>query len=358
VHSLHELGWDEFFDKQIDDEERQRWTPARVVWETRERYRIVTMDGEWSSRLAGRLRHEASAGADLPAVGDWVLAAVRPHERSATIHRRLERRSAFTRAAAGRSTGAQIVAANVDTVLLVTSFNRDFNVRRIERYLALTWESGARPIVVLNKADLATDYNGWIADLESAAQGVPIVVTSALLGDGVDEVSGIVRGGGTTALLGSSGVGKSTLINALLGAELQSVTPIRDDDDRGRHRTTSRQLFVLPRGGIVIDTPGMRELQLLDAEAGIEHAFGDIETLASACRFRDCAHDGEPGCAVGAAVERGDLPPERLESYRRLLREEAFLRVRHDARARAERTKRWKQSAKALRLQDKLRGRD
>ena len=241
-----------------------------------------------------------------------MLAAVRPEEASATVHRVLARRSRFSRATAGRSTEQQIVAANVDTVLLVTSLNHDFNLRRIERYLALTWESGATPIVVLNKADLCADPESWRDEMASASQNVPVIVTSALRGDGIAALVEVIRKGGTTALLGSSGVGKSTLINALFGDHLQSVRPIRTRDDRGRHSTTTRQLFCLPAGGVLIDTPGMRELQLWDAEDGLEHAFGDVQQLAERCRFRDCSHGVEPGCAVIAAVQGGALDAERL----------------------------------------------
>jgi ribosome biogenesis GTPase / thiamine phosphate phosphatase len=357
VHSLDALGWHSFFDQQVRDDERARWTPARVVWEGRERYQLSTGDAEWHAELAGRVRHEARSHADLPVVGDWVLAALRPGEGRATIRRLLVRRSRFSRAAAGRSTAEQIVAANVDTVLLVTSFNRDFNVRRIERYLALAWESGARPLVVLNKADLCTDHERWRIEMQPVSQGVPVLVTSALRGDGMAQLDETIRTSGTTALLGSSGVGKSTIINALLGDGRQEVLPIREDDDRGRHSTTTRQLFCLPRGGILIDTPGMRELQLWDAASGLEHAFADIEALAVACRFRDCSHHGEPGCAIAAAVEREELPADRLDSYHRLQREDDFLRSRHDESARAERTRQAKQIARAVRLQYKLRRR-
>ena len=220
----------------------------------------------------------------------------------------LARQSCFSRAAAGRSTEVQIVAANIDTVLIVTSCNRDFNLRRIERYLALAWESGARPVVVLNKADLDDgDRDRWYADIAAIVQGVPVAITSAVRGDGLADLREIVGSSGTTALLGSSGVGKSTLINALIGDSRQEVLPIRDSDDRGRHSTTARQLFCLPGGGVLIDTPGMRELQLWDAEEGLEQTFADVESLATACRFRDCSHGAEPGCAVVAAAERGEL---------------------------------------------------
>jgi len=357
VHSLQPLGWNPFFDEQLTDEERTRWTPGRVVWEGRERYRLSTGEVEWDGHLAGRIRYLAESRADLPVVGDWVLAAFRPGEASATIHRRLVRRSYFSRAAAGRSTDEQIVAANVDTLLLVTSLNHDFNMRRIERYLTLAWESGARPVVVLNKADLCVDHEPFRAEVTQVSQGVSVLIASAYRGDGMAELRAMVRTAGTTALLGSSGVGKSTLINALLGESLQETLPIRDRDDRGRHSTTARQLFCLPGGGVLIDTPGMRELQLWDAGDGLEHAFADIQTLAVNCRFRDCSHCGEPGCAVTAAVERDELQADRLDSYRRLMREDEFLRSRHDEHARSERTRRAKQISKAVRLQSRLRRR-
>jgi ribosome biogenesis GTPase len=357
VYSLEHLGWSTYFDEQLTDEERTRWTPGRIVWEGRERYRLSTGEVEWHGRLAGRIRHAAESRADLPVVGDWVLAALRAEEGSATIHRLLARRSRFSRAAAGRSTEEQIVAANIDTVLLVTSLNQDFNLRRIERYLTLAWESGARPVVVLNKADLCADPESLRAEMAQVSQGVAVLIASAYRGDGMAELRDVVRTAGTTALLGSSGVGKSTLINALLGESLQETLPIRDRDDRGRHSTTARQLFCLPGGGVLIDTPGMRELQLWDADEGLEHAFADIQTLAENCRFRDCSHDGEPGCAVAAAVERDELSSNRLDSYRRLLREDEFLRSRHDEHARSERTRRAKLISRAVRLQSKLRRR-
>ena len=355
MHSLDVLGWTSFFDEQVTDTERADWSPARVVWEGRDRYRISGPDAEWHAGVAGRLRHTAGSRADLPAVGDWVLAAVRRAEGAATIHRVLARKSCFSRAAAGRSTEVQIVAANIDTVLIVTSCNRDFNPRRLERYLALAWESGATPVVVLNKADLYEgDVERWYTDV---MPGVPVAITSAVRGDGLAELREIVRSSGTTALLGSSGVGKSTLINALTGDSGQQVLPIRDSDDRGRHSTTARQLFCLRGGGILIDTPGMRELQLWDAEGGLDQTFADVESLATACRFRDCSHGSEPGCAVLAAVERGELEAGRLDSYHRLRREEAFLQSRHDERAHSERTRIAKQGSKAAKQFYKLRRR-
>jgi len=355
VHSLDVLGWTSFFEQQVTDTERAAWSPARVVWEGRDRYRISGGEDDSQASLSGRLRHTAVSRADLPTVGDWVLAAVRPAEGTATIHRVLARKSCFSRAAAGRSTEVQIVAANIDTVLIVTSCNRDFNLRRLERYLALAWESGASPVVVLNKADLFEgDVERWYADIGPVMQGVPVAITSAVRGDGLTDLREILRSSGTTALLGSSGVGKSTLINALTGDSGQEVLPIRDGDDRGRHSTTARQLFCLPSGGIVIDTPGMRELQLWDAGGGLDQAFADVESLAAACRFRDCSHGSEPGCAVLAAVERGELEAGRLDSYHRLRREDAFLQSRHDERTQSERTRIAKQGSKAAKQFYKL----
>jgi ribosome biogenesis GTPase len=356
VYSLEQLGWGPFFDQQLTDDERARWAPARVVWEGREQYRIATGGAEWRAGLAGRVRHDAADGT-LPAVGDWVLAALRPVEGAATIHRTLARRSRIARGAAGRATAEQVVAANVDTVLIVTSCNQDLNPRRLERYLAFVWDGGANPVVVVNKIDLCDDAASWRREIGAVAQGVPIVAASALRGDGMDAVAEVVRAGGTSVLAGSSGGGKSTILNALAGDERQTVRPIREADDRGRHSTTSRQLFVLADGGIVIDTPGMRELQLWDAADGLEHAFGDIDALAAGCRFRDCSHTGEPGCAVAAAADDGTLDPGRLDSYHQLRRENAFLQSRQDGDAAADRKRGAKIIARAQRLQEKLRRR-
>ena len=344
---LSNLGWSSFFEEQLNADDHA-WTPARVIWEGRGEYGLASATAEWRARLTGRLHYQAASRAELPTVGDWVLAS------GQRIHGVLNRRSAFSRKSAGRSSDQQVVAANVDTVLLVTSLNRDFNVRRIERYLALAWESGATPVVVLNKADLCDDPESRQRTMSASASGVRVVVSSVVRGDGLLEIAEIARGGGTTALLGSSGVGKSSIINTLVGASHQAVRPIRTDDDRGRHSTTARQLFQLPGGGVLIDTPGMRELQLWDAQDGLEHAFADIEELAQACRFRDCAHDSEPDCAVTAAVEAGRLDASRLESYRRLLREERFLRDRHEANS--ERDRLGRQLSKAIRQIYRMKG--
>jgi ribosome biogenesis GTPase / thiamine phosphate phosphatase len=357
VYALHDLGWSDFFSAQLADLElNSEVAVARVAEENREMYRLLSVDGEFMAEVSGKFRHEAAGRADFPAVGDWVLASTRKEESRATIHRVLIRKSKFSRKIAGKKTEEQIVAANVDVVFIVSSLNSEFNLRRLERYVALAWESGAQPVIVLNKSDLSENSEELRREAEAAAIGVAVVLTSALRGDGIEKIREIMRSvpeepasaestskkmpvAKTAALLGSSGVGKSSLINAILGIQLLDTGEIRESDDRGRHTTTTRHLIIAPGGGVLIDTPGMRELQLWDASEGIDQAFGEIVELAANCKFRDCQHVNEPGCAVRAAVESGALDAERLESFHKLGREEKFVAAKQDAAVRAEQSK-------------------
>jgi ribosome biogenesis GTPase / thiamine phosphate phosphatase len=261
--------------------------------------------------------------------------------------RRLPRRTALARKAAGRGVEAQVLAANLDTVFVVTSLNRDLNLRRVERYLSMVWESGARPVVLLTKADLRAEPAAAVAEVEARAPGVPVHAVSVVAGSGLAALREHLRPGESAALIGSSGVGKSTLLNWLLGADRLAVGAIRADDDRGRHTTTARQLLVLPDGGVVIDTPGLREVQLWESESGLAQAFDDLAALAARCRFRDCRHGGEPGCAVAAAVAAGSLARERLENHRKLAAEMRSLAARSDPHARREEKQRVKTLCKA-----------
>jgi ribosome biogenesis GTPase / thiamine phosphate phosphatase len=357
VYALHDLGWSDFFSAQLADLElNSEIAAARVAEENREMYRLLSTEGEFMAEVSGKFRHEVTGRSDFPAVGDWVLASTRKEESRATIHRVLNRKSKFSRKIAGKKTEEQIVAANVDVVFIVSSLNSEFNLRRLERYVALAWESGAQPVIVQNKSDLAENPEELRREAEAAAIGVPVILASALRGDGIEEIREMMRSAPekdpageipaervrvakTAALLGSSGVGKSSLINAILGTQLLDTGAVRESDDRGRHTTTTRHLIVAPGGGVLIDTPGMRELQLWDASEGIDQAFGEIAELAANCKFRDCKHVNEPGCAVRAAVESGSLDVERLESFHKLGREEKFVAAKQDAAVRAEETK-------------------
>jgi ribosome biogenesis GTPase len=343
VNSIH-LGWSPFFENQLTSGDRSRYSVGRILEDRKNCYVLLIDDGgEVLASAAGKLQYEAAGRGALPAVGDWVCASVRPEEGRATIHRLLERRTKISRKGAGSVTDEQVLAANIDTVFLVNSLNQDFNPRRIERYLALAWESGARPVVLLTKADLCEEPAEAAAAIERIAPFVPVHVVSTLEGRGLEALAAYLGPGQTSVLLGSSGVGKSTLVNRILGEQRQEVREIRSNDGRGRHTTTSRQMVFLPDGGMLIDTPGMRELQLWDTDADSVQTFQDIEEAASRCRFTDCGHHaGTPGCGVQAAIESGALPPDRVASWFKLRRERAFLDRRKDKKAESEEKKRWK----------------
>jgi len=322
---------------------------GRVVAGHTRLLRVLTAQGEALAEVAGSLKHEARGPEDLPVVGDWV--ALRPpdgHGR-AVIQAILPRQTAFVRRAAGERTLAQVLAANVDTVFLVTGLDRDFNLRRIERALILAWDSGAAPVVLLNKADLIQDVESKRAEVERVAPGVPVLALAAKPGLGLEALAPWLVPGRTVALLGSSGVGKSTLVNRLLGREKQKTREVREVDQRGRHTTTHRELIALPGGALLLDTPGLRELQLWSDGAGFEAAFEDVGALAVSCRFTDCGHGNEPGCAVRAAVEEQRLDPARLESYLKLRAELRALEMREDPLKRRVERGRWRAIHKSLR---------
>jgi ribosome biogenesis GTPase len=307
--------------------------------------------------VSGRLRHAASGRADFPAVGDWVAIEVPDGGGDARIRAVLPRTSRFSRRAAGDVTEEQVVAANIDVVFLVSGLDGDFNPRRIERYLVTAWESGASPVILLNKADLVDDPTAIEREVADLAQGVPVHAISATRLDAIDRVRQYLAVGRTAALLGSSGTGKSSIANALLGEERLRTHDVRESDSRGRHTTTGRQLLLVPGGGILIDTPGMRELQLWETGEAVAGAFADIESIAEGCRFRDCRHAAEPGCAVAAAVAAGMLPATRLESFRKLQSEQDHQSRQQDARGRIEEKRIGKLGAKAIRQMEKERDR-
>jgi ribosome biogenesis GTPase len=311
-----------------------------------------------SAGLSGRFMQDAAEG-DFPVTGDWVAVAARPSEGRATIKQLLPRSGVFRRRAAGPGAPrAQVVAANVDIALLLASLNADLSVRRMERYLAAVWEGRAEPVIVLTKSDMCDDIEPLKAAIEAVAFGVPVHVISALTGDGLGELAKQLTTGKTAVLLGSSGVGKSTLVNALAGKILMQTQAVVEGDSLGRHTTTHRELVLLPSGALILDTPGMRELGLWDADSGVSAAFGDVEALATACRFHDCRHGSEPGCAVQAALADGTLDHARWNSYGKLQRELAFEERKNDPRARAEARKVWLRRSKNYRAQKKFRERE
>ncbi len=296
--------------------------PGRVIAQYKDLYKVATAKTELMAEISGKLRYSSDVLSDYPAVGDFVMLD-RDGDQSgnAIIHNILSRKSVFIRRAAGTANDVQVVAANIDTVFICMSLNNDFNLRRLERYLAIAWDSGAVPVIVLTKSDLCNDLPVKLAEVADIAMGVDVLVTTSMTGDGYQSILTYIKPGQTVAFMGSSGVGKSTLINRLLGEDAIATREIRNDD-KGRHTTTTRELFVIPSGGAVIDTPGMRELGV--ESVNLSKTFADIDELAAQCRFNDCRHESEPGCAVRKAIEAGLIDEERLTSYNKLKKEAKY----------------------------------
>jgi ribosome biogenesis GTPase len=346
--NLEDFGWNLFFQEHFQALRISDTVPSRVITESRGSFQVYSQYGELTARISGKMRYYAGVEKEYPAVGDWVVIKPLINEQKGIIHAVLPRKSKFSRKVAGERTEEQIVSANIDTVFIVSGLDggRNFNLRRIERYLTLAWSSGATPVIVLNKVDLCPDIDGYVRSVEGIAPGISIHPVSAKEQIGLGALRNYLTKGNTAAFLGSSGVGKSALINALLGAEKQETGEVRGDDRMGRHTTTKRELILLPGGGIVIDTPGMREIQMWAGEEDIQGAFHDIEMLARRCRFNDCSHNLESGCAVRAAIDRGDLDPARLESYRKLQNELIYLVSREEGSTRLYEKLKYKKIAK------------
>jgi len=342
---LESLGWGVFFEEHFQPHRLAGLLPARVAVENCSLYSLIGEDGSFRARCSGRFLHRISDPAEMPAVGDWVACNRKPKSDQADIQVVLPRRTRFSRSAAGPVTYEQIVAANVDTLFLVSGLDHNYNLRRIERYLAVANESGADPVIILNKTDLCLETEKRLAEVKTIAGGVPVVAVSAATGSAVDEVKLLIRPGKTVALLGSSGVGKSTLVNQLLGQKVQDTGAARITDGRGRHTTNTRNLIPIPSGGVLIDTPGMRELGLWDTGTGVDATFDDVGELADQCRFNDCHHGNEPGCAIRRALENSDLDQGRYQNWLKLHREESFAQRQQDDALRRKHTAKWKRTS-------------
>lgn len=355
---LLSFGWDDFFEEQIKFIESEDLFPGRVVGEEKNLYRVqVDQDLILLGSVPGRFMHQARSRADFPAVGDWVLCRPTGDVERVLIEHCLERRSVIQRKQVGSSLDMQIIASNIDWVFIATSINEDLNIKRLDRYLTLAWNSGASPVVLLTKSDLCEDVEIVVSDLEDRFPGVPIHAVSIQDPSTLASLGGYLSKGRTSVVVGSSGVGKSSLVNALLGHAALKTQEIREDDAKGRHTTTARYVLKTPSGGLIIDTPGMRELQMTDEDEGLNEHFEDIESLVLNCRFTDCRHETEPGCAIRKAIHEGELHEERWQSYLKLLSEIRFQQRKQSKALQSAEKERWKKIHREVKDRSKLRPR-
>ncbi|KAA3619993.1 MAG: ribosome small subunit-dependent GTPase A [Calditrichaeota bacterium] len=350
------LGWNDFFAASFQPFKESGCFAGKVSVEHKQYIEVYCEFGEINCEISGKFRHQAKSQEEFPAVGDWIAFRYMEKERKGIVQQILPRTSKISRKVAGQNTQEQVIAANVDYLFIVTSLNTDFNMRRLERYLTVAWDSGSSPVIILNKADLCTDTDSFLAETEEIAFGVPVHLMSALNKEGLEQLQPYFEGHKTCALIGSSGVGKSTIINKIIGTDRQRVNELRPSMDKGMHTTTQRELIILPDGGLLIDTPGMREIQLWDADQGVAEAFEDVTEYAKNCRFRNCQHRQEPGCAVRNAVENGDIGSGRFQNFQKMQEELQQLKGKQELHARLEAKRQDKILHRAIKNMKKVKG--
>ncbi len=345
---INKWGWSPFFEVENEKLQSMGLVPGRIIKENRNIYEIITNSGKFTSKVSGSFLYKATSKSDFPTIGDWV--GVKIDNNIAVIECLLKRKSAFSRKSAGDISEEQIIAANIDHIFLVFALDggRNYTPGAVERFLTRAWDSGANPIIILNKSDLCSNSHDFVIETELLAPGVPIILSSTINGDGLQEIKQYITSGETIGFTGFSGVGKSALINALSSSEIMKTGEVRTGDHKGKHTTTHKELILLPNGGILIDSPGLKELQLWGDESSLEDTFSDIAELALHCKFRDCTHSGEPGCAVTDAISMGNLNERRLHNYNNMKKELRYTEARSKMSANAVEREKWKPVAKII----------